>query len=228
MDTLIHEQIYRGEKLLAKMAERQLFVCGAGAVGSNLVMNLARQGFKKITVVDMDRVEDHNRNTQIWTKRDIGAQKVVALRSHVYNGIGVSIEPLAKKLDQSNIFKCLKDKPLVIDGFDNSESRKIITNYCRDMGIECLHVGLSKDYAEVIWNDNYHVPKDVVGLDVCEYPLARNIVMLAVAVASETLIRFVDTGSKRSYSMTLGDFQIRLMEEGTPILPTGIKRKITL
>lgn len=35
---------------------------------------------------------------------------------------------------------------------------------------------------------SYRVPGDVAG-DVCEYPLARNLISLAVALASELLVR---------------------------------------
>ena len=75
----------------------------------------------------------------------------------------------------------------------------------------CLHVGLFADYAEVIWDETYRVPRDVA-LDVCDYPLARNLVLLAVAVASEALIRFVLDGSKGGWSVTLRDLAIRPLE----------------
>ncbi len=72
----------------------------------------------------------------------------------------------------------------------------------------CLHVGLFADYAEVIWDETYRVPRDV-GLDVCDYPMARNLVLLAVAVASEAVTHFVHDGSKDGWSITLRDLAIR-------------------
>ena len=53
--------------------------------------------------------------------------------------------------------------------------------------------------------------KDVAG-DVCDYPLARNLVLLVVAVASEVLVRFALTGARQDWSVTLGDFAIRPWE----------------
>ncbi len=55
------------------------------------------------------------------------------------------------------------------------------------------------------------MPRDVAG-DVCDYPLARNLVLLAVAVASEAVVRFVLDGVKQDWSVTLGDFAIRSFE----------------
>ena len=75
----------------------------------------------------------------------------------------------------------------------------------------CLHVGLYADYCEVIWNDEYRVPRDVAG-DVCEYPLARNLVLLAVAIASEIVVRFVLDGKTISRTATMRDFAVRELD----------------
>jgi hypothetical protein len=57
---------------------------------------------------------------------------------------------------------------------------------------------------------------DRVPADVCDYSLARNLVLLAVAVASETLLRFVLEGTPRNWSATLRDFAVRSLELPTP------------
>ncbi len=95
--------------------------------------------------------------------------------------------------------------------FDNSAAPGLVQDQCRSAGLPCLHAGLFADYAEVIWDQRYRVPRDVAG-DVCDYPLARNLVLLTVAVASEALVRFVLDGVKEDWSVTLGDFAIRQLE----------------
>ena len=50
-----HEAIYRGEGRLAQLAAVPLTLCGAGALGSQLADNLARQGFAQLRVIDRDR-----------------------------------------------------------------------------------------------------------------------------------------------------------------------------
>lgn len=208
MKTLIHEEMYRGESLLKKIAETEVVLCGAGAVGSNMADNMARQGFKKFTVIDFDRVDDHNRHTQIYGRRDVGQLKVAALKTGLFNSMGVTITDISRKLEQSNVDKYLKKGALVIDGFDNIESRSLVTQHCLTAGIDCLHVGLAKDSAEVTWNGVYRVPKKVAGLDVCEYPLARNIILLAITVATESIIAFLGYGAQNSFIISLGDFKI--------------------
>ena len=78
----------------------------------------------------------------------------------------------------------------------------------------CLHAGLNADYCEIVWDETYRVPQDVAG-DVCEYPLARNLVLLAVVIASETLVRYVLDGKRESHSATLVDFAVRELEPAT-------------
>jgi len=71
-------------------------------------------------------------------------------------------------------------------------------------------VGLSADDCEVLWNETYRVPQDVEqpGADVCDYPLARNLIQFAVALAAEALARFVLEGQREDYSFTLRDLRI--------------------
>jgi molybdopterin/thiamine biosynthesis adenylyltransferase len=208
METLIHEELYRSKQLLDKMSNLDIVVCSAGAISSNLVDNLTRQGFEKISVIDFDRIEAHNKHTQIWTNRDIGQLKTAILKNHVFNSMNIVLNTISKKLDESNVKKLLKTNGLVIDGFDNVPSRKLVTEHCRINSLGCLHIGLSKDYAEIIWNESYRVPDETKNLDICEYPLARNIILLAVAVATECIISFLENKSKKNFVITLKDFKV--------------------
>jgi molybdopterin/thiamine biosynthesis adenylyltransferase len=208
MNVLTHEQQYRGDGLFKKISECDLTFCGTGAIGSNMIDNMARQGFKKFTVIDFDRVEAHNSSNQIYGRRDVGQLKVAALKNIIFNAMGTTINDYSRKLEASNIHKVLKKGTVVVDGFDNTESRGLVYEHCKKNQIDCLHVGLYQDVAEVCWNEVYRVPDPVKGLDVCEYSLARNVILLAVATATEVLIRYLDTGAKESYTITMGDFKI--------------------
>ena len=208
----LHEEIYRGADQLARLSDRRLTICGAGAIGSHLVDNLVRQGFRQLKVVDRDRVEEHNVSTQLYDAGDVGAWKVDVLRNRVFRAAEVEIETVAKELVDRNVRGVLKGAEIVVDTFDNSASRGLVQQYCRSAGVSCLHVGLYADYCEIIWDENYRVPNDVAG-DVCEYPLARNLILMAVAIASETIVRFVLTDERTDRSATLADFAIRPIEK---------------
>jgi molybdopterin/thiamine biosynthesis adenylyltransferase len=137
--------------------------------------------------------------------------KVDALRNRLFRACGVDIEAVRKELTAGNARALVKGADVVVDTFDNSSSRRLVQEQARAAGMPCLHVGLFEDYFEVVWDEHYRVPGDLAG-DVCEYPLARNLVLLAVAVASETLVAHVLEGSRRQWSGTLRDLAIRPME----------------
>ncbi len=210
-DKFLHESIYRGAEAVAKLAVPQITICGAGAIGSHLAENLARQGFQRFRVIDCDRVEEHNVNTQLYSVGDVGAWKVEVLRNRLFRAVEVEIDVVSRRLNDHNVHKLLKGSDIVVDSFDNSASRQSVQTHCRNADIPCLHVGLHADYCETIWDDQYRVPQDVEG-DVCAYALARNLVLLSVAIASETLLRFVLNHERISRCATLGDFAVRSLE----------------
>lgn len=207
---LTHETEYRGSDAIQRLSRVKLCICGAGAVGSNLVDNLCRQGLRNFRVIDFDRIEEHNVGTQIYGRKDVGSLKVDILQSMMFRETGVNIEVLSKRLDERNINKLVGKVDCIVDAFDNAAARRIVTDYAAQSGIPCLHVGLDADYGEVCWNDQYVVPSDRPNeAGPCDYPMARNIVMLAVIVASESLIDFCLSDDKKSYHITLRDRQVR-------------------
>jgi molybdopterin/thiamine biosynthesis adenylyltransferase len=202
-----HEILYRGGELLAKLSAFQVTICGVGAVGSNLADNLARQGMAKLRAIDHDRVEEHNVSTQLYGENEIGVWKVDALRNRLFRNMGIEIDAVRKELTAANARSLLKDATLIVDALDNADARRIVQDAARLAGIPCIHVGLYEDYFEVVWDEAYRVPPNTGG-DVCDYPLARNLILLAVAVASETILEFLATGTRANWSGTLKDFQI--------------------
>jgi len=206
-----HEEIYRGPDCLTKLAAVRLTLCGAGALGSHLADNLVRQGFRRLRLIDRDRIEEHNVSTQLFGEADVGAWKVDILRSHLFRAAGVEVDAVAKELTERNARKLLRDADVVLDTLDNTASRRLVQQQCRTGGTDCLHVGLFADYCEVVWDEHYRVPQEA-GQDVCDYPLARNLVLLAVAIASETLVGYVLEGARHNWTATLRDFAVRPLE----------------
>ncbi|MGB0929775.1 MAG: ThiF family adenylyltransferase [Chitinophagales bacterium] len=208
MSIFYHEELYRSNELINKIKRFNVAICGAGALGGNITESLARSGFGQLKVIDFDRIEERNLSTQPFQKSDIGAFKAQMMANNLYRAVGARVDGVIKKLEENNVHKLLRGSDLVIDVFDNSVSRQVVKDYCMDKKIPCLHVGLAGDYAEVIWNELYRVPSDTND-DVCDYPLARNLVTLATSVACEVIVGFVAKGLQESYTITLGDFAVR-------------------
>jgi len=209
-DVYLHEAIYRGPAMIEKLGQIHIVLCGVGALGSLLADNLARQGVRQLTIIDFDRIEQHNAGTHLYGQSDVGAKKVDVLRNHLFRSVCIEVDTFDKRLDERTVRKFLRKADLVVDTFDNSNSRRIVAEYCLQNGIECLHLGMNADYGEVRWNEVYRVPQDVDEGDVCDYPLARNLILLLVASGCEAVLRFSLENRKENYSITLRDLKINL------------------
>ncbi|MDB5034493.1 MAG: thiamine biosynthesis protein ThiF [Chlorobi bacterium] len=208
MSIFHHEGLYRSAGLMMLAHDLKVTICGAGALGGTMADHLARTGFAHITVIDRDRVEERNLSMGPYFRGDIGGLKATILANSIYRAVGTTVEAIAKELTAENAGKMLRGSGLVLDLFVNSIARSAVTGECAKQGIPCLHVGLAGDYAEIIWNREYRVPSAAQD-DICDYPLARNLVMMAVAVAGETVMEWLATGLEQSQTVTLRDFAIR-------------------
>lgn len=212
-----HEALYRGQDALDRLGSARIVLCGAGALGAHLGETLVRQGARSLVAIDMDRVEQRNIGPQIYDESEIGGFKVEALRARCFRATGVEIEAVTKRLTERNVAKLLgaaertragRAPDLVLDTFDNSASRRLVTDHCRARGLACLHLGVNGEYGEARWNEGYRVPGDVLEGDPCAYPLARNLVLFVVALGSEVALRYLLAGERRDYSFTLRDLNI--------------------
>lgn len=210
MSMILHETLFRGSDAMEKLETARLVICGVGALGSILVDNLARHGAKNLLVIDQDRVEEHNIGTQVFDRQEIGAWKAESVAARVFRATGAEIEGVCKPLSAQNIAKWTRGADVVVDCFDNSASRQLVSDWCREKTLDCLHLGVNADYGEVKWNENYRVPQDVEGVGACDYPLARNLLLFVVALGSESLLHFLWNQQKKDWSFTLGDFSINL------------------
>ena len=207
MNATYHETLYRRPELMEKLRAFPVTVCGAGALGANILENLARQGFGNLRVIDRDRIEERNLSTQPFYRSDVGGWKARVLANSLYRALGIEIDARAEELTEQNAGKLLTSSGLVVDTFDNSVARRAVSEWCDGAGVPCLHAGLADGYAEILWNEGYRVPSAAQD-DICDYPLARNLVMLAVAVSCETIVSFVETGIRRQFTITLRDLAI--------------------
>ncbi len=207
MERLMHEMLQRGEETMARVADTSIVVCGAGALGANLCESLARAGATRLTVIDDDRIEARNLSTQPWGRPEVGQFKVRMLTNRLWRDLGVEARAERVRLTPENASDLLSDHDLIVDVFDNSASRRAAQDAARALGIPCLHAGMADGYGEVVWDEHYTVHEDH-GVDLCDYPLARNLVMMVVAMTGEAILDFIATETQRGFTVTLGDLRV--------------------
>lgn len=108
-------------------------VIGAGAIGSFVVLSLAKMGFEDITVYDFDNVSVENMNCQWFRFNDIGKPKVESLQSLIYDFTKTKIKIKNEKFtgDKEQIKSLGK---IVITAVDSMTVRKLIWSTCKDNG----------------------------------------------------------------------------------------------
>lgn len=201
------DSIFRGDGLRSSLKNRNILICGAGTLGSMLGYYLSGIGVS-FSIVDFDRVEDHNVENQYYGLDDIGRLKVDALQERLYRDHNVEIGVSSHKLDNKNAARELRGYDLILDCFDNSEARGLVTEYCKNNAIDCLHVGLVGGYGSAIWNERYTVPKmaDEAG-NTCEQAVAKTASWMAVVVAVELVYRLL-SGEKISKQFSVDTLAI--------------------
>lgn len=113
-----------------KLKKARVTICGAGGLGSNIAISLARIGVGKIKIIDFDIVEPSNLNRQQYFIEDIGKYKVVALRKTLERiNPFIEVDDLIEKIDKHNIDELLKEENLVVEAFDNPENKAMLTNF---------------------------------------------------------------------------------------------------
>jgi len=180
-----------------------IYVFGAGALGSNLMTNIVVDIQLKNVVfftIDYDTVEARNiqAGTQFYFREQIGKQKVDALRMNVYTFFNKKITAINKKIAQSNISEFSTDDSLFIDAFDNASSRNLLYTYCKQNKINCIHIGFSPQFTfEVTWNDAYSVQDNSnLKIDICELSGARSFIKTVCGMASQVILQYVNKSEK--------------------------------
>ena len=206
MSTTRRETLHRTPDAMSAMRQARVAICGCGALGANLADTLARMGFAHLTLIDQDRVEEHNLSTQPFGLREVGQLKAQMMANALYRGLGVEAQAHAVSMGVKNASGLLQGHDVIVDAFDNSVSRKLVQHTASQLGIPCLHMGMAAGYSEVIWDPTYKVPSDA-GVDQCDYPLGRTLVTTTVSLGAELLTRFVARGQMDSVSWTMEDFR---------------------
>jgi molybdopterin/thiamine biosynthesis adenylyltransferase len=128
--TDLHEDRFSRLRLIpwwdqSKIAACKVLVIGAGALGNEILKNLALLGFQKIVVVDMDRIEESNLSrTILYRTEDIGQYKAdAAARAVEKIAPGTTVQPLVANVLRDCGLGLFAWSDVILAGLDNREAR---------------------------------------------------------------------------------------------------------
>jgi adenylyltransferase/sulfurtransferase len=112
-----------------------IVIVGCGTLGSRVAHKLKEH---RLTLIDHDVVYEHNLETQKFSRRDIGTQKVYALMRII-----PTVRAHNTFLDETNL-QLIKAAEVVVDCTDNLVTRKLLGQYCYENGIPLIHAAAAK------------------------------------------------------------------------------------
>jgi molybdopterin-synthase adenylyltransferase len=177
----------------------RIVFCGVGALGSSAAV-LCRNLDATLVFIDFDRVESKNLLAQAYVKQSVGKNKAEALKLQLLNFHGVKAESFGVRVTAENVATLCKGASLVIDCFDNADSRKVLSDFARSSSTPLLHAAVSGDgtFGLVRWDERF-VPdaEDVAGQATCEGGEHLPLLGLLCGAIARTVQDFVKGGARR-------------------------------
>ncbi len=160
---------------LGSISDARVMMVGAGALGNEVGKDLVLSGFRRITVVDMDRVVGSNLNRCLFFSRD-DARKRAKKAEVVARGIedispGAEVVPLNMRIEEVPE-SVLRGQDIVLGCLDNVQARIHVNSHAYalgkpyiDGGMEgfigrvaiakppdgaCLQCGMNRTHAKVV------------------------------------------------------------------------------
>lgn len=172
--------------------------CGIGALGSTAVV-LCRNLDATLRLIDFDRVESKNLMAQAFVKQSLGKNKAQAMKLQLTNFYGKKAEAYGVRLAAQNLSELLGDSDVLVDCFDNFDSRTLLSDYARGEGKPLVHAAISGDgtFGLVRWDERFRPDReDSEGQTTCEGGEHLPLIGLLAATLARTLQDFLATEQK--------------------------------
>ncbi|HEK86566.1 MAG: sulfur carrier protein ThiS adenylyltransferase ThiF [Candidatus Saccharicenans sp.] len=116
-------------ELLPVLRQAVVGIAGAGGLGSNVAVSLARAGVGKLIIADHDRVYPSNLNRQQYFIDQIGRPKVEALLENLKRMNPFSeYEIHYTRVTPKNIAKLFGEAQVLVEAFDKAEEKSMLIN----------------------------------------------------------------------------------------------------
>lgn len=116
----------------ARLRAAKVLIIGAGGLGSPAALYLAASGVGRIGIVDHDRLELSNLQRQIAHGMAAVGSGKAASAAATMRAINpdILVEPIAARVDATNIERLVASHDLVLDGTDNFATRFLVADAC--------------------------------------------------------------------------------------------------
>jgi len=114
-------------EIQSQLGKFRVGIAGAGGLGSNCAVALARCGVGTLVVSDFDIIEAQNLNRQYFFIDQIGQLKTIALKNNIARiNPDVLVIDHQEKLDSTNIPRIFSGCHVIVEAFDRSEMKEML------------------------------------------------------------------------------------------------------
>lgn len=186
------------------MDKKNVVIIGVGALGSHLVQFIRNLDIE-LSVVDLDKVEQKNTQSQFHAKNAVGKPKTLALTQLMKFLFKIDIKGVPHKLVENNAEQLLGKADLIVDCLDNFEARNIVQQYVRKNKIPCVHGALAADgtFGRVVWDNYFTIDKEPSsGAATCENGEHLPFIALSAAIMAQSVKNWLDKGTQTNYNVS--------------------------
>lgn len=120
---------------LQTLANATVGIAGAGGLGSNIAMALARSGIGHLVIIDRDILEPSNLNRQHYWPSQLGEKKVEALASHLHAlDWELDLEIIHGELTRDNVESQVQKAQLWVEALDDPHAKKLLVDTALSLG----------------------------------------------------------------------------------------------
>lgn len=115
---------YDNDEVRSILGRSSVGLAGAGGLGSNIAMALARSGVGHLIIVDFDVVEESNLNRQYFFLDQVGRPKVEALKENIERAVSTcDVDIINRKLETGSMADPFKDVDIIVEALDKASTK---------------------------------------------------------------------------------------------------------
>lgn len=114
-------------EMAGRLSASTVGIAGAGGLGSNCAVALARSGVGNLVVVDFDRVTASNLNRQAFFCDQVGMKKVQALKENLLRiNPRITVNALDLMLTEANLVSVFSGCDVLVEAVDRADTKQMI------------------------------------------------------------------------------------------------------
>jgi molybdopterin/thiamine biosynthesis adenylyltransferase len=128
-----------------KLAESQVAIVGAGGLGGQVIILLARIGIGRLIVVDYDHFDETNLNRQALCSQEVlqRAKSQTAAEAVASINPGIRVTPHQVRIGAASVDHILTGTDVIVDALDNVPDRLTLQEAACRLGVPMVHGALA-------------------------------------------------------------------------------------